>query len=59
MIPLVNQLFIEHVLEMLRDQGITEAVLAVQYLADRFRQTLGDGSRLGMKVHIVEEPEPL
>jgi mannose-1-phosphate guanylyltransferase len=58
MIPLVNQPFIEHMLENMRDQGIDEAILAVQYLADRFREALGDGSRLGMKVRIVEEPEP-
>jgi mannose-1-phosphate guanylyltransferase len=58
MIPLVNQPFIEHTIETLRDQGIDEVILAVQYLADRFRETLGDGSRLGVKVRIVEEPEP-
>jgi len=58
MIPLVNQPFIEYMLERLRDQGIDEVILAVQYLADRFRDSLGDGSRLGMKVHVVEEPEP-
>lgn len=58
MIPLVNQPFIEWMLLRLRDQGINEVVLAVQYLADRFRATLGDGSRLEMKLHIVEEPEP-
>ncbi len=58
MIPLANQPFIELMLLRLRDQGIDEVVLAVQYLADRFRQTLGDGSQLGLKLHIVEEPEP-
>jgi mannose-1-phosphate guanylyltransferase len=58
MIPLVNQPFIEYMLENLRNQGINEVILAVQYLADHFRELLGDGSRLGMKVHIVEEPEP-
>lgn len=58
MIPLVNQPFIEHMLENLRDQGIDEVILAVQYLADRFHASLGDGSRLGIKLHIVEEPEP-
>jgi mannose-1-phosphate guanylyltransferase len=58
MIPLVNQPFIEHMIENMRDQGITEVILAVQYLAERFRESLGDGSRLGLKVHIVEEPEP-
>jgi mannose-1-phosphate guanylyltransferase len=58
MMPLVNQPFIEYMLERLRDNGIDEAILAVQYLADRFRTTLGDGSRLGIKAHVVEEPEP-
>lgn len=57
MIPLVNQTFIEWMLMRLRDQGITEVILAVQYLADRFRSTLGDGGRLGLKLHIIEEPE--
>ncbi len=58
MLPLVGMPFIEWMLTNLRDQGIDEAILAVQYLADRFRTALGDGSRLGMKVHIIEEPEP-
>jgi mannose-1-phosphate guanylyltransferase len=58
MIPLMNRPFIEQMLEQLRDQGIDEVILAVQYLAERFREALGDGSRLGLKVHIVEEPEP-
>jgi mannose-1-phosphate guanylyltransferase len=58
MIPVLNQPFIEHMLENLRDQGIDEAILAVQYLADRFRSALGDGSRLGISVQVIEEPEP-
>ncbi len=57
MIPLANQPFIESMLARLRDQGITEVILAVQYLADRFRAALGDGSQLGLKVHVIEEPE--
>lgn len=57
MIPIVNKPFIEHMLENLRDQGIGEVILAVQYLADHFRAALGDGARLGLKLHIVEEPE--
>ncbi len=58
MIPLANRPFIEYMLGRLRQQGITEVVLAVQYLADRFRTVLGDGSRLGIKLHIIEETEP-
>ncbi|NJK79002.1 MAG: NDP-sugar synthase [Chloroflexaceae bacterium] len=59
MIPIANRPFIEYMLNRLRNQGIDEVILAVQYLADRFREVLGDGSRLGLKLHIVEEPEPL
>lgn len=58
MIPLLNQPFIEHMIENLRDQGIDEVILAVQYMADRFRAALGNGDRLGVKLHIIEEPEP-
>lgn len=58
MIPLVNRPFIEHVLMRLRAQGITEIVLAVQYLAEQFQASLGDGSRFDIKLHIVQEPEP-
>ncbi len=59
MIPIANRPFIEYMLHRLRDQGITDVVLAVQYLAERFRAALGDGSRLGIKLHISEEPEAL
>jgi mannose-1-phosphate guanylyltransferase len=58
MLPLINQPFIEWLLLRLRDQGIDEVILAVQYLADTFRTALGDGSRFGMQIHIIEEPEP-
>lgn len=59
MIPLANCPFIEHMIVRLRDQGLDEIILAVRYLADQFRQTLGDGQRLGVKLHIIEEKEAL
>jgi mannose-1-phosphate guanylyltransferase len=58
MIPIINRPFIEAMLIRLREQGIDEVILAVQYLAHRFVETLGDGSRLGITLHIVEEPDP-
>ena len=58
MIPLVNQPFIEYKLGNMRYQVISEVNLAVQNLAGRFRDLLGDGSRLGLKVRIIEEPDP-
>lgn len=59
MIPLANRPFMEHMLIRLRDQGIDEVILAVRYLADQFRATLGDGSQFGLTLHIIEEHEPL
>jgi mannose-1-phosphate guanylyltransferase len=59
MIPLANRPLIEHMLIRLREQGINEVVLAVRYLADQFRATLGDGSRLGLTLHIMEEKDAL
>ncbi len=58
MIPLANRPFIEHVLIRLQQQGITEVILAVQYLAEQFEAALGDGSQFGLKLHIIPEPEP-
>ncbi len=58
LIPLANRPFLEHMLVRLREQGITEVILAVQYLAEQFRAVLGDGSQLGITLTIVEEPEP-
>jgi mannose-1-phosphate guanylyltransferase len=59
MIPIANRPFMEHMLMRVRDQGIDEVILAVRYLADQFQATLGDGSRFGIKLHIIEEKEAL
>lgn len=59
MIPIANRPLTEHMLLRLREQGVEEVVLAVRYLAEQFRATLGDGSQLGIKLHIVEEHEAL
>ncbi len=59
MIPLANRPFMEHLLIRLREQGIHDIILAVRYLAERFRESLGDGSQFGVNVSVYEEPEPL
>jgi mannose-1-phosphate guanylyltransferase len=58
LLPLANRPFIERALLRLREQGVSRAILAVQYLADQFREALGDGEALGIAVQIEEEPEP-
>jgi len=58
-VPLVAQPFISYMLEWLRSHGVDDVVLACGFMAAGVRQVLGDGSRLGIRLRYVEEPEPL
>lgn len=58
MLPIVNQPFMLHQLRRLKQHGVTEAILAVQYLAEQFEALLPLAEQLGLPVRIVEEPEP-
>jgi NDP-sugar pyrophosphorylase family protein len=45
-------------LELARDQlGVREAVLVIGHLADKVRAEYGDGSRIGLAVRYVENPD--
>lgn len=59
LVPIAGEPLMTRTLRRLRHQGVTEAILAVQYLADRFRAAYGDGAGLGLALRIVEEPLPL
>jgi dTDP-glucose pyrophosphorylase len=50
---------LEILIERLRASGITKVLIAVHHKADLIRDRLGDGSRLGVGIEYVEEPEPL
>lgn len=58
MLPILGIPFIEILITQLRDQGVDEVILAVQYLAESFQALVGDGKKFGIPVRIVEEPEP-
>jgi NDP-sugar pyrophosphorylase family protein len=47
--------FLEHILESLSHAGIRDVVLSIGYLAERFRETIGDGSRFGLRIAFVED----
>jgi mannose-1-phosphate guanylyltransferase/phosphomannomutase len=59
MVPLVNRPMLEHILLLLKRNGITEVILAVQYMASFIQNQIGDGSDLGMKVTYSVEDHPL
>lgn len=59
LVPVLDRPFIEHVLLWLKRHGVEEAVLTLSHLAPAIHETLGNGSRLGIKVSYVQEPSPL
>ena len=51
--------FVAHQLTRLAAAGVQHVVLATSYRAELFRPALGDGSRFGLRLDFVTEPEPL
>ena len=51
LIPVAGKPFLERQFELLRNQGLTQIVLCVGHLGEVIRETIGDGSRYGLKVH--------
>jgi mannose-1-phosphate guanylyltransferase len=58
-VPLAGQPFISYMIEWLRGHGVDEVILSCGFMADGVRAVLGDGDRLGVRLHYVEEPRPL
>ena len=59
MIPIVNKPVMSHILDLLKQHGITEVVITVQYLADLIQDYFGDGSAIGLPIRYSVEETPL
>ncbi len=59
MITVVNKPTIGHILTLLKNNGITEVIITVQYLANVIQDYFGDGNNLGMKITYCVEEDPL
>ncbi|MCS6919812.1 MAG: mannose-1-phosphate guanyltransferase [Fimbriimonadales bacterium] len=57
--PVVNRPIMEHILLLLKAQGIMEVVATVYYLADAIQGYFGDGSDWGVAIHYSLEDTPL
>ncbi len=55
LLPVAGRPFIEHVLVRLRESGAHRVVLSIGYLAEQFRDALGDGRRFGLDLFFVED----
>lgn len=59
LLPVANLPFLTHQLARLADAGADHVVLATSYHAAAFEPVFGDGSRLGLRLTYVTEPEAL
>jgi mannose-1-phosphate guanylyltransferase len=57
-VRLVDRPFIAFMLEWLREHGVDDVIMSCGFLADGVRNVLGDGSRYGIRLRFVQEPEP-
>jgi mannose-1-phosphate guanylyltransferase len=57
-VPLVDRPFIAFMLEWLREHGIEDVIMSCGFLATSVRNVLGDGTRFGIRLRFVEEPDP-
>lgn len=59
LIPIKDKALIIHQLEKLASIGIKDVVINISHLADKMRNTLGDGKKFNLNIHYSYEPEML
>lgn len=59
MLPLLGKPLLEYHVELLRDYGITEIWILVNYLKDSIMQHFGNGAAWNVSIQYYEETEPL
>ncbi len=59
LLPLGDKSILEHQILDLQEATVTDVYIATNYLSHLIEAFLGDGSRLGLKIHISKEDQPL
>src|SRR5947209_1265673 len=59
LVPVVGKPVMEHILRLLRQHGVTEVIVTLQYLGSAIRDYFGDGSDFGVDITYVVEDSPL
>ena len=59
MLPISGKPVLEHQLQALKKEGITEFVFVVGYLGEKIEEYFKDGSRFGVSISYFHEKEPL
>lgn len=56
MIPVNGKPFLEHLIGLLKDNGVKEVIILTGYLEEKIRNYFGDGSRFGIKIKYSYTP---
>ncbi|MCK0174590.1 MULTISPECIES: sugar phosphate nucleotidyltransferase [Mycobacteriaceae] len=59
MLPTAGLAFLTHLLSRIAAAGVKHVILGTSYKADVFEAAFGDGSKLGLEIEYVFEPEPM
>ncbi|MGZ4363911.1 MAG: sugar phosphate nucleotidyltransferase, partial [Gaiellaceae bacterium] len=59
MVPVVGKPCMEHILELLREHGMTDVIVTVAFLPQAIRSYFGQGESLGMQIGYSVEESPL
>ena len=59
MVPVKGRPLLEHVIERLRDQGIRDIILTIDYLGDKIATHFGDGGKFGVKIQYAKANRPV
>lgn len=59
MLPVGDKPLLQHIVEQLRDSGITRVNLTTHYMAEVISRHFGDGRDFGVDIRYVEEDRPL
>ncbi|NSL51028.1 nucleotidyltransferase family protein [Calidifontibacillus erzurumensis] len=59
LVPILNKPVMEYAIEHLKEHGITEIAVTVQYLSRKIIDYFGDGRKFGVRLTYFEERKPL
>ena len=59
MVPILNYPVMEHIIKLLKREGISEIAVTTYYLPQVIKDYFGDGSKWGVNLHYYQEESPL
>ncbi|RZN55553.1 MAG: hypothetical protein DSO09_02395 [Candidatus Methanomethylicota archaeon] len=55
LIPIAGAPLIEHIINTLKENGINEIIIVINYMGELIKSYLGDGSKFSIKINYVEQ----